>query len=257
MFIVAGQPLHEIPADLFIPPDALLVLLDSFSGPLDLLLYLIRQNNIDILNIPMSSITSQYLKYIELLEAHRMGLAADYLVMAALLLEIKSKLLLPRTSLSPGDIEEDPRMELVRRLETYEQYKKASLLLDELPRLERDIFELSLYQGELPQSLSIVPTVLMSELIEAMKNLMQNQSLMFNHQVLREGLTVRERMGDILSILHGKKMVNFSHLLRHSEGRMGLVVTFLAMLELARQSLLVLSQTEYQGPIHVWIEQDA
>jgi segregation and condensation protein A len=256
MFIVAGQPLHEIPADLFIPPDALLVLLDSFSGPLDLLLYLIRQNNIDILNIPMSSITSQYLKYIELLEAHRMALAADYLVMAALLLEIKSKLLLPQTSFGPGDIEEDPRMELVRRLETYEQFKKASLLLDDLPRLERDFFELSLYQGELPESISIVPTVFMSELLDAMKNLMQNQSLMIHHQVLREALTVRERMGDILSILQGKKMVNFSHLLRHKEGRMGLVVTFLAMLELARQSLLVLSQTEFQGPIHVWIHQD-
>lgn len=248
--VVAGQPFTELPADLFIPPDALEVLLDSFTGPLDLLLYLIRQQNIDILNIPIAIITQQYMQYIELMEARRLELAADYLVMAALLAEIKSRLLLPANSSQQNDLEEDPRMELVRRLQEYEQFKQAASLIDGLPRLERDVFQVKaeLVDGEVSKE---YPEVMLSSLIAAMVDLMKRQQTMEHHHVSREVLSVRERMATILSYLNAEKLIPFSRLWNQQEGRMGLVVTLLATLELAKQSLVIITQAALYSPIHL------
>jgi len=248
--LVAGRPLTEMPTDLFIPPDALEVLLDSFSGPLDLLLYLIRQQNIDILDIPMAMITQQYMQYIELLEERRMELAADYLVMAALLAEIMSRLLLPVSALLQDDIESDPRMELVRRLQAYEQFKLASELMDRLPRFERDVFQVHVRtDGDLLKQLP--PDVELTSLVAAIVGLMQRQEHLTHHHITREQLSVRERMMIILQQLQYEKLIEFSRLLRPQEGRMGLVVTLLAILELAKQSLVIITQTVAYSSIHV------
>lgn len=247
---VAGKPFTVLPTDLFIPPDPLEVLLDSFTGPLDLLLYLIRQQNIDILDIPMTMITDQYMQYIELLEERRMELAADYLVMAAVLVEIKSRLLLPASSEVQEDIEHDPRMELVRRLQAYELFKRASLLLDELPRFERDVFQVHIRnENTLPQD--VQPEIDLSSLVVAMNNLLNRQQHLVHHQITQDVLSVRERMSAILQYLQHEKMVEFTRLLKRDEGRAGLVVTLLAMLELARQTLLMLTQTVAYSPIHL------
>jgi segregation and condensation protein A len=248
--VVAGRPLTEMPTDLFIPPDALEVLLDSFSGPLDLLLYLIRQQNIDILDIPMAMITQQYMQYIELLEERRMELAADYLVMAALLAEIKSRLLLPVSTLLADDIENDPRMELVRRLQAYEQFKLASELIDKLPRFERDVFQVHV-RTDVNLLKQVPPDVDLTSLVAAIVALMQRQEHMIHHQITREQLSVRERMMIILQYLQHEKLVEFSRFLSQQEGRMGLVVTLLAILELAKQSLIIITQTEAYSSIHV------
>ena len=237
--IVAGRPLTELPTDLFIPPDALEVLLDSFSGPLDLLLYLIRQQNIDIMDIPMVMITQQYMQYIDLLEERRMELAADYLVMAALLAEIKSRLLLPA-----------PRMELVKRLQAYEQFKRVAMLIDELPRFERDVFQVQVNTDNVVFSKAL-PDIALSSLVLAMVNFLQRQEHLTHHQITREVLSVRERMSVVLERLGHKKQMEFTGLLYHHEGRMGLVVTFLAILELARQSLVMVTQTGDYAPIHL------
>jgi len=248
--VVDGVVLTEVPDDLFIPPDALEVLLDSFSGPLDLLLYLIRKQNIDILDIPMVSITKQYLQYISLMECRKLELAADYLLMAAMLAEIKSRLLLP---VAPGseDVEdEDPRMTLVRRLQAYEQMKQASELLDSLPRKERDTFLIQVMPGEL-ETIKVHPDVELVDLIEAMKSLLQREVHLTNHQVARELMSVRERMSQVLLQLQQHKVVEFTQLFTFEEGRMGLVVSLLAILELARQSLLVISQNQAFSPIYL------
>lgn len=253
--VVAGQPFTEMPTDLFIPPDALEVLLDTFTGPLDLLLYLIRQQNIDILNIPMAVITQQYMRYIELMEARRMELAADYLVMAALLVEIKSRLLLPVSAAQQEEFEEDPRMELVRRLQAYEQFKQAALLIDKLPRFERDVFQIKvdIVDGIMEKA---HPHVTLASLVTAMSELMQRQQNMAHHQITRELLSVRERMATILNYLQQEKLIEFSRLLNQQEGRMGLVVTLLAILELAKQSLVIITQTEIYSPIHLLANQN-
>jgi segregation and condensation protein A len=251
--VVAGQPLTEMPTDLFIPPDALEVLLDSFSGPLDLLLYLIRQQNIDILDIPMSLITKQYMQYIDLLEQRRMELAADYLVMAALLAEIKSRLLLP-ASPQQEEIEEDPRMELVRRLQAYELFKQAAMLLDTLPRYERDVFQVSVYTDN-DQVQKVFPDVELSSVVAAMRDLMQRQQHMTHHQISRELLSVRERMTLVLEHLQHEKLIEFTQLLNQQEGRMGLVVTLLAILELAKQSLVIITQADAYSLIHIQANQ--
>lgn len=248
--VVAGQPLTQLPTDLFIPPDALEVLLDSFTGPLDLLLYLIRQQNIDILDIPMAIITQQYMQYIELLEERRMELAADYLVMAALLIEIKSRLLLPPTTLAEDQIEEDPRMELVRRLQAYEYFKNVALLMDKLPRFERDVFQVQVNTENITVT-KLQSDVDLAELVAAMDNLLQRQQSLTRHQITRELLSVRERMTVILHRLQSEKLVEFTQLLNHEEGRMGLVVTLLAALELAKQSLVIITQTAAFSPIHL------
>ena len=248
--IVAGRPLTELPTDLFIPPDALEVLLDSFTGPLDLLLYLIRQQNIDIMDIPMALITKQYMQYIDLLEERRMELAADYLVMAALLAEIKSRLLLPARPSEEDGVELDPRMELVRRLQVYEQFKQAALFLDTLPRYERDVF-----QALLPADNKVLskplPDIDLSSLLTVMVDLLKRQEHLTHHQITRERLSVCERMTMILEQLQQEKWIEFKRLLKHREGRTGLVVTLLAILELARQSLIILTQTDASSAIHV------
>ncbi len=248
--IIDGKELTQVPDDLFIPPDALEVLLDSFSGPLDLLLYLIRKQNIDILDIPMVSITRQYLQYIELMENRRMELAADYLLMAAMLAEIKSRLLLPVSNNSEDDEEEDPRMALVRKLQAYEQIKEAAQLLDALPRKNRDNFIIQINPDEV-EAIKIHPDVGLDDLIEAMKGLLQREEHLTHHQIAREAMSVRERMSMILLKLQEHKILEFSQLYTLEEGRMGLVVSLLAILELARQSLIVITQTQAFSPIHL------
>ncbi len=247
--VISGKPFTELPRDLFIPPDALEVLLDSFTGPLDLLLYLIREQNIDILDIPMAKITEQYMQYIEWLEMRRLELAADYLVMAALLIEIKSRLLLPRTECLM-EIEEDPRMELVRRLQLYEQFKCAADLMDSLPRQDRDVFQLSVSTNlQMPQK--ALPSVGLDAIKEALMNVLSRQKLVSHHHVTRELLSVREKMTSILQKLKHQKLIEFVQFLQPVEGRMGLVVTLLAVLELARQSLVVLIQREPHASIYL------
>lgn len=248
--IVDGKELTQVPDDLFIPPDALEILLDSFSGPLDLLLYLIRKQNIDILDIPMMSITKQYLQYIQLMECRRLELAADYLLMAAMLAEIKSRLLLPITSNSEDEEEEDPRMVLVRRLQAYEQMKQAAELLDTLPRQDRDNFVIQIAPNEI-EAIKIHPDVELADLINAMKSLLQKEDRLSHHQIARETMSVRERMSMVLLQLQQQKVIEFTQLYTLEEGRMGLVVTLLAILELARQSLLIITQTQAFSPIHL------
>lgn len=253
--VVAGRPLTDMPADLFIPPDALEVLLDSFSGPLDLLLYLIRRQNIDILDIPIAHITQQYMLYIQLMEDQRLELAADYLVMAAMLAEIKSRLLLPPSPNQNEKEEEDPRLELRRKLQAYEQIKNAATLLDNLPRAERDVFRFSLACEKLKQ-LIIHPDVELLSITEAMRDLVKRQSHLIHHQIAREPLSVRERMTAILDRISSTKTLSFSQLFNRSEGRMGLAVTFLAVLELARQSLVTITQTQAYAAIHLQATQN-
>lgn len=248
--VVAGQPVTELPADLFIPPDALEVLLDSFTGPLDILLYLIRQQDLDILDIPMALITEQYMQYIELLEERRMGLAADYLVMAALLVEIKSRLLLPVSPSELEDEEEDPRMELVRRLQIYEQFKKAALELDTLPRFERDVYQVQTASDQLELK-KAQPDVDLASIVAAMAALLQRQQHLLHHEISREVLSVRERMGFILERLQLQPTIEFRQLLDVDEGRMGLVVMLLAILELAKEALIIITQLAIYGPIHL------
>lgn len=248
--IVDGKEYTQIPDDLFIPPDALEVLLDSFSGPLDLLLYLIRKQNIDILNIPMMSITKQYLQYIQLMECRKLELAADYLLMAAMLAEIKSRLLLPMSPNAEDEDDEDPRMTLVRRLQAYEQIKHAAELLDALPRNERDTFLIQVMPTEI-EAIKVHPDVELSDLIEAMKSILQREEQLTHHQVARETMSVRERMSQILLQLQLHKVLEFTQLFTVEEGRMGLVVSLLAILELARQSLVVITQTQAFSPIHL------
>ncbi len=252
--VVAGVPYTDVPTDLFIPPDALEVLLDSFSGPLDLLLYLIRRQNIDILNIPISLITQQYMQYIQLMGESRLELAADYLVMAAVLAEIKSRMLLPVTFSHSGDeIDEDPRATLVKRLQAYELFKQAATLIDLLPRYERDLFQVQLStEGGLNSvEYKVHADVALSELITSMCGLLQRDIQLGHLQIGREPMSVRERMAMVLQRLQADHFTEFSALFTHQEGRMGLVVTLLAVLELSRQSLLLIMQTEPFAPIHI------
>jgi segregation and condensation protein A len=241
--VVAGKELTKLPDDLYIPPDALEILLDSFSGPLDLLLYLIRKQNIDILDIPIVSITQQYLHYIQLMECRRLELAADYLLMAAMLAEIKSRLLLPSPPQSEDAEEEDPRMALVRKLQAYEQIKRATELIDALPRQERDHFVIQVMPIEL-ERITVHPEVALEDLVESMMRLMQREEHMSHHHVSREALSVRERMSTILLKLQEHKVLEFKQLFSVHEGRMGLIVSLLAILELTRQSLIILTQNE-------------
>ncbi|KTC96615.1 segregation and condensation protein A [Legionella erythra] len=247
---ISGKPFTEMPADLFIPPDALEILLDSFSGPLDLLLYLIRRQNIDILDIPIAHITRQYIQYIQLIETTRLELAADYLVMAAMLAEIKSRCLLPPTPHAEDEAEEDPRMVLVRKLKAYEEMKMASESLDELPRCERDYFRVQISATGLTV-MTIHPDVELASLPEIMRQLAEKQGHQLNHHISREQLSVRERMTMVLDRLSQEKTLLFSRLFSATEGRMGLTVSLLAVLELARQSLIIINQGILYGPIHI------
>lgn len=246
--LVLGEPLLDLPQDLYIPPNALRVFLESFSGPLDLLLYLIKKQNLNILDIPVAKITAQYVEYIELMQKLHLDLAAEYLVMAATLAEIKSKLLLPRPVLEQE--EEDPRAELARRLKEYERYKMAAENLDQLPRLQRDIFLVSTDLPEFSQARPL-PQMHLDELFDAFKEVMQRAATLLHHQIKRESLSVRERMSHILTTLQTNKFVNFNQLLTRQEGRQGIVVTLIAILELLRQSMIEMVQLEPFAPIYL------
>ena len=246
---VAGQPIVELPQDLYIPPNALEVFLEAFEGPLDLLLYLIRRQNMDILDIDVSEITHQYMEYIALMEAMRFELAAEYLLMAATLAEIKSRMLLPRQE-SVDDEELDPRAELIRRLQQYERFKKAAESMDELPRMERDNFLGTAEVPPLPQG-RIHPDVDLREMLIALRDVLQRADMFTSHHVEREKLSTRERMSYILGQLTGDRFVTFESLFRLEEGRLGVVVTFLAMLELVKEQLVDLVQADVFGPIHL------
>lgn len=248
--IVGGKPITEVPGDLFIPPDALEILLESFTGPLDLLLYLIRKQNIDILNIPIAHITRQYLQYIQLMEEKRLELAADYLVMAAMLAEIKSRMLLPVSTENAEDSEEDPRLVLVRKLQQYEQFKKAAENIDTLARCDREFFRFAL-QADGLQTLKMHPSVELSSLVIAMQELIIRQGHEVHHQIKREPLSIRERMTAVLARLQQDKIVPFEQLYNKREGRMGLAVTLMAILELARESLLIIIQPTAYAPIYL------
>ena len=247
--VVYGKRVTELPHDLYIPPDALEVFLEAFEGPLDLLLYLIRRQNLDILDIDVAHITDQYVQYVEAMHAVRFELAAEYLVMAALLAEIKSRMLLPRP-VGAEEEEEDPRAELIRRLQEYERYKEAAEQIDELPRLGRDVFEASAEVPELPRRTPL-PDVPMQELLLAFAEVMRRADMFRSHHVSLEKLSTRERMGQVLDRLQTGEFVPFVDLFRAEEGRLGVVVTFLAIMELVKESLIDLVQNEVFGPIHV------
>jgi len=247
--MVRGQPFLQMPQDLYIPPDALEVILDAFEGPLDLLLYLIRRQNLDILDIPVAEITRQYMDYIGLMQDMRLELAAEYLVMAAILAEIKSRLLLPRPPSVEGT-EDDPRAELMRRLQEYERFKKAAADIDALPRMERD---LALASAHVPDRnvIRLPPPVDLRELLLALKDVMRRAELFGHHTVARQGLSVRQRMSDVLAILSDHEFHDLVALFRAEEGRGGVVVTFLAVLELAKEHLVDIVQNEPRSTIYV------
>lgn len=247
--VVRGNALRELPADLYIPPDALRVILDAFEGPLDLLLYLIRRQNLDLLDIQVAEITDQYLRYIDLMKTLELDLAAEYLLMAATLAEIKSRLLLPRPVADAPD--EDPRAELVRRLQEYERFKLAAERLDELPRMERDLRAAHAAQPEIAKR-RVHPQVDQRELLLAFAEVMRRAALHQSHSVSFEGLSVRERMSEVLArVGQARGFVPFASLFDVTEGRAGVVVTFLALMELLRESLLELNQNEPFAPIYV------
>lgn len=247
--VVQGEPLTQLPRDLYIPPQALEVFLEAFEGPLDLLLYLIRRQNLDILDIPLADITRQYMDYIGLMHEMQLELAGEYLVMAATLAEIKSRMLLPRSTEATID-EADPRAELVRRLQEYERYKQAAEGIDQLPRLERDTWVASA-PSEVHRPVSSLPKVTLQEMIIAFREVVARAQMFAHHHVQRERLSVRARMTDILASVEGDGFAEFTRLFRPEEGRMGVTVTFMAILELVREGLLDLVQTEAYGTLHV------
>ncbi len=246
---VAGKAVTDLPKDLYIPPDALEVFLEAFEGPLDLLLYLIKRQNIDILEINVSDITDQYISYVELMEAAQFELAAEYLVMAAMLAEIKSRILLPRTS-DEDEEEEDPRAQLIRRLQEYERFREAAESLDEYPRLERDIHLASVeapkLEREIPQ-----PDVDLKEILQAFATVLRRSDLFEHHHIQRDSLSTREKMSQILLTISDNQFTPMLSLLRRDEGRMGVVVTFLAIMELIKEALIDIAQSEPFGPIHI------
>ncbi len=248
--IVRGAPLLQMPQDLYIPPDALEVILESFEGPLDLLLYLIRRQNLDILDIPVAEITRQYMSYIELMQdVMRLELAAEYLLMAAILAEIKSRLLLPRPPAEENQ-EDDPRAELVRRLQEYERFKRAAEDIEALPRIERDTVVVHAEVGD-RQVIRLPPPLELQELLLALKDVMHRAELFGHHAIKREALSVRQRMGELLSRLDDQNFQRFENLFDVSEGRLGVVVTFLAMLELAKEMLVEIVQEAPLAPIYL------
>lgn len=247
--LVEGEPLTQFPMDLYIPPHALEVILDAFEGPLDLLLYLIKRQNIDILNIPIAKITHQYMHYIEVMQELQLELASEYLVMAAMLAEIKSRMLLPRPA-SPDEEGDDPRAELVRRLQEYERFRLAAQDIDTLPRLERDVFQAGAGMCE-RKVVEIQPDVSLRELLLCFQEVLARAGMFAHHHIQREPLSVRQRMSEVLDRIQHGNFTPFTSLFTPEEGRMGVVVTFLAILELMREALLDLVQAEAFAPIHV------
>lgn len=251
--LVQGRQMMP-PQDLYIPPDALEVFLEAFEGPLDLLLYLIKRNNLDILDIPIAEITRQYMQYIDLMQDMRLELAAEYLVMAAMLAEIKSRMLLPR----PATVEDeaDPRAELVRRLQEYERFKQAADDIDRLPRMERDTFPVTVDVPEV-KVVKMPPQVDLREILLAFQEVMTRAEMYSHHHIALEPLSVRERMSTILQSLDSEQFTAFTTLFTVEEGRRGVVVTLLAILELIKESLIEMVQSEVFGPIYVKAPQHA
>lgn len=247
--VVQGKAVTQIPQDLYIPPDALEVFLEAFEGPLDLLLYLIKRQNLDILEINVATITEQYMQYVSMMNAMQFELAAEYLLMAAMLAEIKSRMLLPRSQEAEDD-EDDPRAQLIRRLQEYERFKQAAEDIDEMPRMGRDFYEAQAeppdLQRERPQ-----PVVEMKELMLALSEVLRRADMFESHHIHKEKLSTRERMSQILTRLTGDQFTPFVSLFTVEEGRLGVVVTFLAVMELIKESLVEIVQTESFGPIHV------
>jgi segregation and condensation protein A len=247
--VVDGEPVTQLPQDLYIPPYALQVFLEAFEGPLDLLLYLIRRQNIDILDIPIAEVTKQYVQYIGLMNELQLELAGEYLVMAAMLAEIKSRMLLPRPQKEEEE-EDDPRAELVRRLQEYERFKKAAQDLSDLPRLERDIFIADAEATE-RKVVEKLPDVTLKELLLAFHDVLKRAEMFSNLQLQREPLSVRQRMSEILSRIKSNNFTEFSGLFDPEEGRMGVAVTFIAILELLKESLVEVVQSDEFAPLHV------
>ena len=244
-----GEPLFAMPQDLYIPPDALEVFLEAFEGPLDLLLYLIRKQNFNILDIPMLSVTKQYLVYVEQIRKRNLELAAEYLLMAAMLIEIKSRMLLPPKKVAEGQEAEDPRAELVRRLIEYEQMKMAAARLNAIPQFGRDFLkaEITIEQSLVPR----FPDVHVVDLQEAWRDILKRAKLVQHHKITREELSVREHMGMVLKRLQGRRFVGFEDLFDPESGAPVLVVTFIALLELAKETLIEITQAEAFAPIYV------
>ena len=247
--IVEGAAITELPRDLYIPPQALEVFLEAFEGPLDLLLYLIKKQNLDVLNIPIAEITRQYMVYVDMMKELRLELAAEYLVMAAMLAEIKSRMLLPRPPSEDGE-EGDPRADLVRRLQEYERYKKAAQSIDEIPQLGRNVLEV-IAPAPFVEIRRLSPSVSMDDLMHALRDVFARASLFAHHHVKMEPLSVRERMADIVARVRADTFTDFTTLFTVEEGRRGVVVTLLALLELVKESLVEIVQAKEFGVIHV------
>ncbi|MDH5424595.1 MAG: segregation/condensation protein A [Gammaproteobacteria bacterium] len=246
--LVQGEPLTVLPKDLYIPPDALEIFLEAFEGPLDLLLYLIKRQNMDVLTVSIADITEQYMQYIHLMSAIRLELAAEYLVMAAMLAEIKSRMLLPRVD--EEEDEEDPRAELVRRLQEYERFRQAAEDIDQLPRMNRDTYEIKVELPDLKQDKPL-PEIDLRELLLAFQDVLKRAEMSSHHHISREPISVRERMSIVLSKLSSSEFTEYTSLFNVQEGRRGLVVTFLAILELVKEQLIDMIQAEPYAPIHV------
>jgi segregation and condensation protein A len=246
---VAGQAFTDLPKDLYIPPDALEVFLEAFEGPLDLLLYLIRRQNIDILNINIAEITEQYIAYVELMDAAQFELAAEYLVMAAMLAEIKSRFLLPRME-EDEENEEDPRAQLIRRLQEYERYRDAAEKIDELPRRYRDFHLASAEMPALEKEIPL-PEIDLQEILMAFADVLRRSDLKESHHIQRQALSTREKMSQILLRISDKQFTSLTSLVLKDEGKLGIVVTFLAVMELIKESLVELVQSEPFAPIHI------
>lgn len=246
---VAGLAITEVPKDLYIPPDALEIFLEAFEGPLDLLLYLIKRQNIDILDINVADITDQYMAYVDLMESSQFELAAEYLVMAAMLAEIKSRILLPRQEEEEAD-ESDPRMELIRRLQEYERFKRAAEDIDAMPRMDRDIHRAG---AALPviERVTADPEVSLQDILLSLSRVLRRSDMFEHHHIQMETLSTREKMSEILVRITDRKFVPLVSLLVRAEGRLGVVVTFLAIMELLKDSLIEIVQSEPFGPIHL------
>jgi segregation and condensation protein A len=248
--VVEGQPITEMPRDLYIPPQALEIFLEAFEGPLDMLLYLIRRQNLDILDIPIAEITRQYMRYIELMQVLQLELAGEYLLMAATLAEVKSRMLLPRMRSDDLAEEADPRAELVRRLQEYERFKRAAESIDRMPRLDRDTWVASADLVD-RKVVRIPPQVSLQEMLVAFQDVLARSDMFAHHHVQREPLSVRQRMTDVLAALTTHSFVDFVRLFTPEEGRRGVTVTFVAILELLREGLIELVQSEAYAPLHV------
>ncbi|MFT5838154.1 MAG: segregation and condensation protein A [Flavobacteriales bacterium] len=253
---INGEALIEKPEDLYIPPDALELILEAFEGPLDLLLYLIRKQKFDIVNLPVYQVTQQYMEYVELMKDIKLELAAEYLLMAAILAEVKSRMLLPKRADAEED-EDDPRTELIRRLKEYELIKNAAQELDNIPRQERDIFPAQVETSDLVAPIRILPSVSLQEIVLGFQSAMQRAQAFEHHHIEKETLSTRERMSLILQQISSDHFTGFDELFSASEGKVGVVVTFLAILELAKEGLIELAQAQPYANIHIRLAQGA